>query len=550
MPRFLYGLDQGSVVTDLNGTVLPGRSCTVYNARTAGSVVTDLQDISGAATSSPTSDSRGRVAFFGPDNVSSVLYIDFGDGIRWAVPPLDPGQVAGAVAAASYIPLTQRGANNGVATLSSAGKIPTGQIPTLPYLTDPGGGAAGEFLGLNGSGVLDYLPAPVGGGGGGSGAATPSYVCVVISKDMPQTFKDAAAGLENYFQCTGTNDDAVIQSAIDRAAPLPAYNSTSPSGARQLGTVQLTGGAFIVGNPLKMRTGVHLRGVGNLTELRAVGLTDDGTGYPAATPAVIKQLDVGSHDMWISDLWIACNYAAGNNCHGICFSGPGGSANDSTYPDHGSDPSNQVHRVFINGVSGSAHGLWLTNNCRAGHYSSLWIRANNTNGYGVFADSTPDSVLTGCDISGCAYAYRIEGANWRLHGCKSFYNEGGFYIGSGRHALGICESQDDGVGFNLAGIKSVAAALNVDCARDDGIIIAGNRWAIAAFEVYQRSGGRFGTTARGLTFSGSRTDILMTGYIEQTNGGTITTPISGSLPTTRSWGRIADDSSGTLTTFG
>lgn len=376
-------------------------------------------------------------------------------------------------------------------------------------------------------------------------AAGRSPFRLVASADMPQTIKDKAD-----YVCDGTDDQVQINSAISDAAPLNSRNATSPAGATQQGIVMLSGGRFNLGGSILIRTGVHLMGTTMLTELRAVSLSAL-TGYPssAGTAAMIKQNAVTDHVFTISDLWLNLNFASGGSGHGILLSGPGGSGNQDGYPATGSDPTNFVRDVFIDGGSNAArHGIWLTNNCRAGHYENIWVR--DCEGNGLWADATPDSVLADSDFGGCGTGVRIEGANWRLNSVKTFFsglsggNGEGFVIGSGRHTITGIESQDDQIGIVLSGIKNNLAGVTVDCAGTTAFEIAGNRNSVSAFGIYQRSGGRFSTTTTGLLLTGTPTDLQLVGWIEKTNGGTITTPVSGTLTGTRNFVRISDDDFG------
>jgi hypothetical protein len=400
---------------------------------------------------------------------------------------------------------------------------------------------AGMVPTWNGSTYAAATPSSGGAGGGG----TSSVAVIVASSDMSTAVKAAAD-----FVCDATNDEVQIQAAIDLAAGLVARNSNSPGGAAQRGTVQLTGGAFIISAPIQMRAGVRLVGMGEQTELRAVSLSSTA-GYPSGVAAVIKQVSVNDHAMWVSNLWINGNFAAGGSCHGLVFSGPGSSGADGTYPAHGSDPSNQVHDLFISGMSNATrHGIWLTNGCRAGHYSNLMIRDCTGSGANAFwADATPDSVLSDSTIGPCDTGVRLEGGNWRVHGVKTFYaNAYGFYIGSGRSVLADIESQDDQTGIYLASAGLVLAGVTVDSANTDALVIAANRISVAALQVFARAAARFtasGTPVNGIRFSGTPTDVQLVGYVTQAAGAAITNPFVGVSTGARNFIRVSDD---TLTT--
>lgn len=87
MARFIYGGGGDGDIIRTTGVPYINASANVYDARTGGNPVTDLQNITGAAITSVTTDSFGQAIFFGPDNYISVLWLDFGSGVRWALSP-------------------------------------------------------------------------------------------------------------------------------------------------------------------------------------------------------------------------------------------------------------------------------------------------------------------------------------------------------------------------------------------------------------------------------------------------------------------------------
>ncbi|MFD3517695.1 glycerophosphodiester phosphodiesterase [Streptomyces sp. NPDC058657] len=155
--RYEYGSDGGSVVTDSAGNILSGRPGTVWTARTGGSQVTDILTLGGAATGGTvTTDSTGRLAWQGPDGVTSTLWWDSG-GARWAVLPTEPDRVARAMVDEYGVPSSAIGSPGGIASLDGGGKVPAGQLPDLgaSYLPRPAGGQAGDSL-LRGAGTSVY----------------------------------------------------------------------------------------------------------------------------------------------------------------------------------------------------------------------------------------------------------------------------------------------------------------------------------------------------------------------------------------------------------
>ncbi|MFF9624293.1 glycerophosphodiester phosphodiesterase [Streptomyces griseosporeus] len=147
--RYQYGSDGGSVVTDSAGNAIVGRPGTVWTARTGGSQVTDILTLAGAATGGTvTTDSKGRIAFQGPDGATATYWWDGGDGTRWAVLPTETDRIARAQVDTYAIPAAAKGAANGVPTLDSGSKVPTSQLPDLSasYVPYPAGGQAGDTL--------------------------------------------------------------------------------------------------------------------------------------------------------------------------------------------------------------------------------------------------------------------------------------------------------------------------------------------------------------------------------------------------------------------
>jgi hypothetical protein len=98
-------------------------TATIYDSRTSGTRITDLQNISGAAVTSVTTDSFGQAVFFGPDNYIATLWLDFGSGVRWALSP------KAVDLAATRAIAVQRAADANAATLSYT---PKAHLPYSP----------------------------------------------------------------------------------------------------------------------------------------------------------------------------------------------------------------------------------------------------------------------------------------------------------------------------------------------------------------------------------------------------------------------------------
>ena len=192
MARQLYGLDGGAVIQDAAGNILTGRTGDIMNAFSGGAAlagcaaVTGVLGVGGAITQ-VTTDSRGRVAFWGPDGYTGLVWVDFGDGTRWRFSPADAAAVANAavtaaLSAAGYIPLSAEGVANGVATLDSAGDVLLSQMPDLSalYLSTLLKGAAGGLAELDSTGAvpMDQLPDAVTGAVTAQTTPTPRSILV------------------------------------------------------------------------------------------------------------------------------------------------------------------------------------------------------------------------------------------------------------------------------------------------------------------------------------------------------------------------------------
>ncbi len=93
MTRYIYGASGASQVVSLTG-VPTTAAATAYNARTGGSVLSDIQTIGGAALAGVvTPDSFGQALFLGPDGYTDPIWLDFGSGPRWGVNPIDIASV-------------------------------------------------------------------------------------------------------------------------------------------------------------------------------------------------------------------------------------------------------------------------------------------------------------------------------------------------------------------------------------------------------------------------------------------------------------------------
>lgn len=92
MARLTFGGTGGDFVVSSTGAPMPGDTGTVWTARTGGSQVTDLRDVSGNALATSgviVAGSYGEVIFQGPDDggATTALWVDFGGGVRVLVKP-------------------------------------------------------------------------------------------------------------------------------------------------------------------------------------------------------------------------------------------------------------------------------------------------------------------------------------------------------------------------------------------------------------------------------------------------------------------------------
>lgn len=83
MARYLYAASPADYVVDANtGLPIPGAVVTVWSARSGGSQITDLQDLSGTAVSSVTANAQGFYAFYCPDGYTENVWLSTGTGDR------------------------------------------------------------------------------------------------------------------------------------------------------------------------------------------------------------------------------------------------------------------------------------------------------------------------------------------------------------------------------------------------------------------------------------------------------------------------------------
>lgn len=94
MTRYIYGGGGDGDIIKPTGVPFISATANVFDARTGGTQITDLQNMSGANITAITTDAFGQAIFYGPDNYTNVLWLDFGTGIRWGLSPKDAALVA------------------------------------------------------------------------------------------------------------------------------------------------------------------------------------------------------------------------------------------------------------------------------------------------------------------------------------------------------------------------------------------------------------------------------------------------------------------------
>lgn len=140
----------------------PGVSGTVWDAVTGGTQLTDLTDTSGLPITVVVAASDGSVAFYGPDDVTTV-YVDFGLGRRYAMVASDiaaivSARVAGVAAAAAddasaKAAIAEASAISAASDSAAALYLPSA-ITTVDSIIDPATPVAPVFFAHRGGGML------------------------------------------------------------------------------------------------------------------------------------------------------------------------------------------------------------------------------------------------------------------------------------------------------------------------------------------------------------------------------------------------------------
>jgi hypothetical protein len=355
---------------------------------------------------------------------------------------------------------------------------------------------------------------------------------LVASNDMPTDVKNNAD-----YVCDGTADQVQINSAIDQAAAIAgrsdAGGTTTDSG-EQRGVVQLSGGRFNISAAIQMRTATWLRGMGPLTQIRAISVANTG---------MVMLLNTSVHLSRLSDMWLDGNYASGGTTASAVHYVSASSGDDhNTYPSTGNDPTTHIERLLMMGFSNNAnrHGIRLQTDLRVSSIKSVMGRS--IGGHGIWMDGSPDSHLENIHVGVIGgRGFYIQGANNRIVNCKAFYCESwGFEVTSGYAQVSGFEAQDSVNGFRVAGSHFTGSALTVDTCDTTGLEIASSGAVVNGFQVASRSGGRYANCDTGINFSGSPQDTVAVGRVDSTN---VTTRIAGTYTHASNFVRITGNAS-------
>lgn len=573
MAYILWGGAPADFTYSLAGVPVGNIELEAWDLLVGGSRLTDLKLFDGDLTEGSAavsgyffSATDGTVRVWAPDSITQ-LWVTQRDsvGARWKLDPIDQTVRIKALETLNPIPTAQKGVANGVATLDGTGKVPSAQLPS-------GTGGVDTVNGITGVVVLSEAntgftpnsrtisPGTAMSGGGslasnrtlnvvlGTAAGTAAegnhthggfttsprpIFAQVLSSLAPTEWISAAAADPYTWVCDGTNDEVQIQAAIDAAAPRQGAsapsNPGSPASARHIGMVQLGGGRFNIGAAgIQMRTAVHLNGAGLAgTELRAVSCNQTG---------LIRLSDPTDHLCHLSNFYMQGNSGGGGTCSAIHFNMTGG-ANTSAYPDANPDSDHLIENMYIFGFDAntSRNGIWLQagsgDHNRGNMVRNIQMRGNyaNPGGVGIYFNGASDSYIEACHLGGYNVGYQIAGGNTKLIGNKSFYsNTYGVWVTSGRALIEGHESQDDDTGLFLDGVPGTCTGLVIDTSNAAGLRVSNDRLQIIGFNIFNRGGGRYGTTVRGLWYDGAFTNCAIIGNVENS---LITTPVSGTAAT-------------------
>lgn len=561
----------------------PGASLEAWNAGESGSQITDILLFTGSDTvgsyttpggTAPSgvfpAESSSTFLFWAEDTFDDVYVVGAGLGAttaqRWKARPINDTARLIALEALDPIPGATLGQPLGPASLGPDGLINPAELPAGAGAVDSVNGDTGTVLvtttsigavptaravatgtGLTGGGdlttnrtvavVYGTTAGTVAQGNdarfGTTGTSPRPVYAVVLSNDAPADRKAAAASDPYTWVCDGTNDEVQINLAIDAASPLQSRNAGMPATAKQLGKVVLSGGEFNIGSAgIVMRTAVHLEGAGQAsTHLQAASCNQTG---------LIRLGAATDHLTQLSKFRMDGKSGAGGTCSAIHYNMTGGSTTGG-YPDINPDGDHSIHDLVIDEFRGSSrNGIYLQGGSgdhnRGNMIDKIQIR-DCTTGHGIWLSGASDSYIMNCHVGGSGGdGYRIQTGNTKISNCKSFYSLGnGFYWSSGRGIVSNCESQDDNIGYYFDASPQTASCLIADSSNVAGIQVSTSELCITGFTILNRggvgSGIQYETTQRGIYFDATYNDCLLIGSVKAAN---ITTPISGTVPSTNS----------------
>lgn len=501
---------------DLVGGVIP-------SAQIPAIAITDTYTVATQAAMLALSAQRGDVAIRTDISKAYILSTDSPATLADWKEIVAPGQVVSVAGKTGVVTLTPSDAGVVAATTAVSGIV---ELATTAEAT----------TGTDTTRVV--TPAGLAAAIGASGTVTnarPMHV-IVASADAPAFVKDYAD-----YICDGTADQTEIIAAVDLAAPLQSRNATMPAGAGQRGKVELSGGRFNLSAPVPMRSGVHITGVGWLTELRAVSLVGGG---------LLTLASAQEHAVQVSHIFFNGNYASGGAGAAIDFD-MSASTGTSGYPSTSPDAYHHLHDLFLDGFKGSTrHGIRLRASSGSNNRGNIIDRCQvrNITGHGISLESASDSFISNCHVGTITgNGYNIASGNTKLANCKSFYcDTNGFYASSGRGTVAGFESQDDAVGMYFDAEPWATSALTIDTASTYGLRVGTSGLVVAGLSVFNRSGGRYATTGTGLYFDAAgHTDLSITGVVDAV--ARITTAWNATAPGARSFVRVSDGVGAMLT---
>ena len=262
-----------------------------------------------------------------------------------------------------------------------------------------------------------------------NGAADHFSGIIVAAADASAVEKDGA-----HFVCSGTNDHAIINQAI---------NSLGDIG----GLVRLTAGTYNCAGAIKLNRRISLIGVGRGTKLKAIGTWAAYDGV--AQGGVIEPADSGIDKTLVGFLTIDGNRWDGGDTRGIYYN-----INSKDDFDEGPDAGHYFTDIYI--YRTQRHGFHITgSHMRATKATRLRVYnvgdEGNTEAHGFYIQS-PDGMYTQCETgSSSGHGFNVDGANNHFTNCKAWFSDlNGWHVQAVRGMYSVCEAQDNaGHGFYI-----------------------------------------------------------------------------------------------------